>query len=547
MGSGAASGFTAVENATPEELKACLEALPADVLQKLKSALKPAVTSLRPEMFESASELLSQLREKKISCKDLVEKSLARIETTKELNACVQVYAEEARAKAKAVDEKINSGSELGVLEGLPIVAKINFDMAGTVSDASNPALKGFVPNTSSPVIQALLDAGAIVVAKTNMPEMARNMNPFSPIYGKAFNPVNLACTPAGSSTGTAAAVGAGIVPAGLGSDTGGSTRVPAICCGVTGFRPSPGRYSNDGCVPCVPTADTPGPLGTCVRDIMLMDTAITGTKHPCADAASAMGKLTGLKIALPPDWIAADKFANKTVGVSWEVSTGALANKGVEFVKEDIGNDGELFKSIACFMKSGWEGLESYLERQRKAGVKHEVLDISTKDLVAKFPKGEDTTFRPPDEDAEKAKAANEQYEAGVQAADEFIRGYFAKTAASFMLTPAMKGLPPNTEKAQFDGHATVTGFRTVAETMSDEEAPGGLGDGLLTRYAPRWASLLASIAIPTPIRCQATGLHTGVILWGPKDSDAELLQVAAAVESAFAEVDASKHLVSF
>eukprot|EP00931_Biecheleriopsis_adriatica_P062623 TRINITY_DN37789_c0_g1_i2.p1 TRINITY_DN37789_c0_g1~~TRINITY_DN37789_c0_g1_i2.p1 ORF type:complete len:544 (-),score=106.68 TRINITY_DN37789_c0_g1_i2:100-1731(-) len=543
MGSGASK---AIEEASQEELKASFQSLSAEERQKVATALaacKPK--SLAPEKLESASDLLSQLREKKVSCCDLVEKSLARIKATEVLNACVEVCADQARAKAKAVDEKIASGSALGVLEGLPIVVKMNFDMAGSTTDASNPLLKGFVPESTSPVVQSLLDAGAIVVAKTNMPVHARNTNPFSPIYGQCLNPVNLANTCCGSSSGTAASVAAGIVSCGLGSDTGGSCRLPAICNGIAGFRPSPGRYSNDGCVPCVPSADTPGPLGTCVRDIMLMDTAVTGTKHDLLDASLDM--LKGLKVALPPDWIAADKFLNKTIAVSWDVSVSTLADKGVDFVKEDMGNDGELMKGIANFMKSGWDELDAYLEKHRKSGAKHPALELSTKDFLAKSPNGEDKVFRPPDEDAEKQKAAIDQFEAGVKAADEFIKGYFTKTSASFMLTPCMSGLPPNCEKANFDGHVTVKGYRVVAETMSDEEAPEGLVSGVLTRYAPRWAGFLTSIAIPLPIKCQATGLPTGVILWGPKGSDAELLKAAAAVEAAFAGVDASKHIVSY
>ncbi|CAE8604860.1 unnamed protein product, partial [Polarella glacialis] len=281
MGAGA-SAFTsaALLESTPEELKASFKGLPDSAQQKLKVAVARAgVRSLAPEKLDSASDLIRQLQEKKVSCAQLVEKSLARITATEELRACVHVYACEARVKAKAVDEKIISGGTLGKLEGLPIVVKVNFDVSGTVTDASNPVLKGFVPKSTSPVIQSLLDAGAIMVAKTNMPEMARNTNMWSPIHGKCLNPVNLAHTPAGSSSGTAAAIAAGIVSTGIGSDTGGS------CCGLVGFRPSPGRYSLEGCVPCVGPCDTPGPLATSVRDIMLMDSVITGIKHDLKEA----------------------------------------------------------------------------------------------------------------------------------------------------------------------------------------------------------------------------------------------------------------------
>jgi len=104
------------------------------------------------------------------------------------------------------------------------------------------------------------------------------------------------------------------------------------------------------------------------------------------------------------------------------------------------------------------------------------------------------------------------------------------------------MMCLPLNIEKAVIDGDCKVTGQRIVAETMSDEEA----NPTVLMRYASRWAGFLTSIAIPTPVKCQATGLPTGVILWGQTNSDGELLQIAAAVEASFATIDVSKHIVS-
>ncbi|CAE8673007.1 unnamed protein product, partial [Polarella glacialis] len=277
------------------------------------------------------------------------------------------------------------------------------------------------------------------------------------------------------------------------------------------------------------------------VRDIMLMDSVITGIKHDLKEASAVTGLLKGLRIAAPPDWIAADKFANKTTAVSWEASIGALTEQGVEVVRENMGEEMFMKTGFANFFKSSWKELDAYLEAHRRSGAKHEALELSTQDFVAQSPKGEDKVFRPPNEDPEKAKAEADGLDAVVKAAEEAIAGYFAKTDARFMLTPAMAGLPPNVEKATFDGHVTVTGQRLVAETMSDEEAPMGL----LMRYAARWAGMLPSIAIPTPVKCQATGLPTGVILWGRKDSDAELLQAAAAVEAAFTgHIDVWKHL---
>lgn len=552
MGSGASTPRTvgvvaAVQTASQSELHDFIEGLPEEEKQKLKNSLAalstPTRRSLAPEKLNSASDLMQQLVEKKVSCIKLVEDSLARIAATEELKACIEIYGDEARAKAKVVDEKLASGTPLGPLEGLPIVVKLNFDIAGTLTDASNPVLKGWRPNSTSPVIQALLDAGAIVVAKTNMPEMARNTNSISPLHGKCINPVNLANTPAGSSSGTAAAVAAGIVSAGIGSDTGGSCRLPAICTGIVGFRPSPGRYANDGCIPCVGPCDTPGPLCTSVRDIMLIDSVVTGTKHDVKEGSAVTEMLKGIRIAAPPDWIAEDQFVNKTVKVAWDASTGALSDKGVEFVKENMGEEMFMKQAHTNFFKSSWAELEAYLEPHRKSGSEHEMLKLSTMDWVMKSPPDEHKVFRPPNEDPEKAKAEAAGLEAMVKAAEEAIAGYFEKTKTRFILTPGMVALPLNVEKAVIDENCKVTGQRIVAEKMSDEEA----SPSLIMRYGSRWAGFLTSIAIPTPVKCQATGLPTGVILWGPKDSDQELLQAAAAVEATFATIDVSKHVISY
>jgi len=541
MGAGS-SVVKEVQAATAEDLKAFSQSLPDGVRQKLQTALQRR--SLTPGKLDSVAELICQLREKKTSSVDLVETCLVRIKATEELKACTHVYADEAKAQAKAVDEKIASGGALRALEGIPIVVKVNFDVAGTVTDASNPVLKDFIPNSTAPAIQKLIDAGAIVIAKTNMPVNARNFTCFSPIHGKCLNPVNLANTPAGSSSGTVAAIAAGIVSIGMGSDTGGSGRLPAICCGIPGFRPSPGRYSNEGCVPCVARCDTPAPIGTCVRDIMLMDSVCTGAKNELKEGSAVTDILKGLKIALPLDWIAPDKFLNKTVGVAWDASINALEGNGVAFVKEDIGES--FMQGIAYFMGPNWDEMNGYLEKHRKSGVSHPALELSTPEFLAKSPLGEADKYKPPEEDPEKVKATLEKYDSGCKAALEYITGYFAKADVRFMLTPSYPCLPLNTEKAVFDGSSTVTGYRLVGKEMTDEEAAMGIMQGNMGCYAARWAGMLTSIAIPIPVNCQATGLCIGVILWGPKDSDEELLQAAAAIEAAFADIDSSKHVVS-
>ena len=178
-------------------------------------------------------------------------------------------------------------GDVRGRLHGLPLVIKDNIDVAGFPTTAATPALFDHRPGRTAPVAEKLLAAGAIVMAKTNMHELA-----FSPGitkspgdasalvfggHGNARNPYDTDRSPAGSSTGTAAAVGARIAPAGLGSDTGGSVRNPAAWCGITGLRPTLLRYGQTGVVPISWTRDTIGPMARTVADLQLLDEVITG------------------------------------------------------------------------------------------------------------------------------------------------------------------------------------------------------------------------------------------------------------------------------
>ena len=220
--------------------------------QLLSDASPPNRTSyLSTEEVLSASEILRRIHTKEKSCVDIVKKSLQRIEETAACRIVVDLLREDALAAAKAVDEKIANGGELRVLEGLPIVVKTNIDgPSGSLTTASTPAFADWRPQLSSPVVDALLKAGAIVVGKVNMCEMAVGMNAKSPVHGRCLNPHHIEYNAGASSSGTAAAVAAGIVSVGLGSDTAGSLRAPAMCCGVVGMRPSQGRWPSEGMSP---------------------------------------------------------------------------------------------------------------------------------------------------------------------------------------------------------------------------------------------------------------------------------------------------------
>ncbi|WP_431782529.1 amidase family protein [Streptomyces chumphonensis] len=168
-----------------------------------------------------------------------------------------------------------------GPLSGVPLAVKDNIDVAGVPTTACTPALRHHTPMRHSAVWQRCAEAGAELMGKTTLHELAYGVTGAHADHLTARNPVDPGRLAGGSSSGTAAAVAAAIAPAGLGTDTGGSVRIPAALCGVVGFRPSTGRYPNEGVVRISPTRDTVGVLARSVSDVRLLDAVLSGEPPP--------------------------------------------------------------------------------------------------------------------------------------------------------------------------------------------------------------------------------------------------------------------------
>ncbi|QGZ64004.1 indoleacetamide hydrolase [Paraburkholderia acidisoli] len=255
----------------------------------------------------TACEAVEAIRSGRLKAADYVATLIARAEALENLNALTVLDVEGALAAAQRIDALSASERERLPLAGLPVVVKDNINTRGMQTSAGTPALEGFVPARHAPSVQRLVDAGAVLLGKANMHELAFGITStnLAPHCGPVRNPYDPERIPGGSSGGTAAAVAARIVPAGLGSDTGGSTRIPAALCGIVGLRPSVGdggtqrRYHDpNAVVPISHTRDTVGPMARTVADVALLDAVITG--HGPLAAAS----VTNLRIGLPkPLW----------------------------------------------------------------------------------------------------------------------------------------------------------------------------------------------------------------------------------------------------
>ena len=223
---------------------------------------------------------LERMQAGEFSAVEYVQAMLERNGEMAHLNALVCLDEQSVLASAAQRDLQRQDNGNPALL-GAPLLLKDNINTADLPTSGCTPALKGHYPPGNAPVVGSLLDAGAIIFGKANMHELAFGITSNNPTFGPARNPYNPDLIPGGSSGGTAVAVAAGILPAGLGTDTGGSTRLPAALCGICGYRPSIGRYPQGGVIPISSTRDTPGPMARAVEDLQLLDRIMTAETGP--------------------------------------------------------------------------------------------------------------------------------------------------------------------------------------------------------------------------------------------------------------------------
>src|SRR5579862_8684667 len=263
--------------------------------------------------FTSAADLAALIASKALSPVELVDDVLARIEGAQpSLNAYITVCAEEARAAAWEAEAAVMLGDPLGPLHGVPFAVKDLINTAGVRTTFGSVALADNVPAIDSPAVARLKAAGAILVGKTTTPEFGHKCFTEAPLFGRTANPWDLSRTCGGSSGGAAAAVAAGLVPIGIGTDGGGSSRIPASCCGVVGFKQTLGLVPHDLTPDGFGNQSHITPLTRTVRDAALMLRAMAGPDrvdpHSLGLAAPdfiggarAEGDLKGLRIAWRP------------------------------------------------------------------------------------------------------------------------------------------------------------------------------------------------------------------------------------------------------
>jgi len=263
--------------------------------------------------FASIEEIARLFRKRKLSPVELTKLMLDRIERLNpKLNAYITVSPELALTQAKKAEAELFAARghkgqrDRGPLHGIPISLKDNIYTAGIRTTAGSQILKDFIPQHDAQVVIMLREAGAVLLGKTNLHEFAYGATTNNPHYGPARNPWDLSRIPGGSSGGSAAAVAAGLCYGSIGTDTGGSIRIPASLCGIVGLKPTRGNVSDNGVIPLSPTLDCTGPLARTTRDAAILLHAIGGLNTQGQNRWSAPASFKKLKkicLGLPKEF----------------------------------------------------------------------------------------------------------------------------------------------------------------------------------------------------------------------------------------------------
>lgn len=291
------------------------------------------------------AELSVELAAKRTSSREIVDALLGRVAKADiKLHAFTEVYAKEARILADAADTARGSGFPLGPLHGLPIVYKDLCDIAGRISTGGSQMLAKRVATETSNTVERLTAAGMVPLGKTHMVEFAFGGWGTNPLMGAPWNPWDLKAhrVPGGSSSGTGVAVAARLVPAGIGSDTGGSVRIPSAFNGLVGLKVTFGRIGLSGTLLLSWTLDSIGPMARSVEDCALLLNALaapdprdpTTLDQPLEDFTRATrgGSIAGMRIALP-DHSQLPEFMHKDVTAAWQAAAQTFEGLGAHIV----------------------------------------------------------------------------------------------------------------------------------------------------------------------------------------------------------------------
>ncbi|GKQ55136.1 indoleacetamide hydrolase [Bradyrhizobium sp. Ce-3] len=453
-------------------------------------------------------EAAAAIRSGDLTAEGLAAALLERAHTHSSLNAFMTLEPDQVMAAARRADQQRQAGQQLGSLHGVPIALKDNINTADMPTTAGTPGLREHRPRADAPVVSALKAAGAIPFGKVGMHELAFGITSNNSAFGAIKNPFGHRHVPGGSSGGSAAAVGARIVPASIGSDTGGSVRVPAAFCGVMGFRPTLLRWPQAGIVPISSTRDTAGPLARKAADLAALDAAVTGERDPMP-----VTRLSGFRIGVPRGFFWED-LEEETSRIC-ESALEALKHAGVVLVDVDLPEIAAVDEAVS-FTVALYEAkrdLDRYLEGE---GVAKRFAEI-----VAEAASPDVKTILRPLLDPATAiseRAYRDAIEVHRPKLISLYRACFSNhrvDAIVFPTAPVPAPLIGEDETVILNGRAVPT-FPTVVRNTDPGSNAGIPG-------------------ISLPVGLTRSGLPIGLEFDAPAGRDRDLLSLAIALESLF------------
>jgi aspartyl-tRNA(Asn)/glutamyl-tRNA(Gln) amidotransferase subunit A len=419
-----------------------------------------------------------------------LERSLEAV--ARDPRAFLQVDAEGARRAAAESEQRMASGRALSPLDGVPVSIKDLFDIRGQVTAAGSTQLRNApVATQDAPVVAALRSAGAVIVGRTHMSEYAFTGLGDNPHFPRCFNPADAGHVPGGSSSGAAVSVALGQSVVGLGTDTGGSVRIPASFCGLVGFKPTQARVSRDGAFALSVTQDSIGPLAHSVACCVLVDQVISGTPLE----ALAPVPLRGLRFAVPLDFVLGDMAAR--VASAFEESLARLSAAGARIERVRFPHFLELPE---IFSRGTIVNAEAHRHHARLGLLAQR--DMYDPMVLARI-------------------------DIGGRMSDEDLARLFEHRARMIALTAAIS--------AGYDGLLLPTTPITAPAYDHLVDAPSF---GRLNALALRNTSVFnfldrCAISLPMPVQ---GGLPCGLMIVGEHMQDRRLLEIAASVEVALA-----------
>jgi len=496
-----------------------------------------------PLLALTATQVVANIKNGTLKAETYMAAMIARAKAASGLNGMIFLNEAEALKAAKAVDAAKTAGTPLGVLAGLPIVVKDNINTKDMKTTGGTSSLRNFQPTSNAPSVQKLLDAGAIILGKSNLHEWAFGITTTNFTLGTdqsglatraGKNPYDTSRIPGGSSGGTAIAVAARFAPAGLGTDTGGSTRVPASFCGIAGFRPSVGnggtdrRYrdtANDA-LPISTTRDTVGPMGRTVADIALLDAVITGGTVPTAKA------LKGLKIGIPAAfWTGLDDSVKPVA----EAAKQKLADAGVVFVDADLTGIMALNDAISfpIALHEPVAAIPAYLNANIAPvrTVEAVIAGLASPDVQGAFGAIKGDVFGPAPGGNGAYAAALVPVTGGRALLQKLYRDYFTAQGVECVLFPTTLLAAPKIDAAK--------GSDKLSYTVGGVEQKDKDTFGTCIRNTdPCTNAGIPSLSIPAGLT--AGGLPVGMEIDGPLGTDANLLAIGMGIEAVWGSVKA-------